>query len=699
MTALLSMNMNDNSKHIKAIDGLRALAVISIILFHIDKHWLPGGFIGVDIFFVISGFVVALSVCRLKYDHVFDYIRYFYKRRILRIYPAAFFCIVSTIIVCIIFLPNGSVSKDIYTTGFSSLFSASNFSLLFRSDPYFGTLNAFNPFVHTWSLGVEEQYYLIFPIISFALLVSANTARRKIASEIFLLILAFISFSACVYLTKFYKDFSFYMVFTRLWEFLCGFIAIYIYKRDSTIGALRALARIPMGNVASAIGAALLAIGFAFADQALFPFPWAMAAVVGTVLLSAACYQDEANWAARVLGHPAVVAIGRISYSLYLYHWVVIVLLRWTIGMDSLAAQLSAITLTLALSLLSYNFIEKPFRYAAVLKTMDDRKFYLGFFLILIATSGLLFFALINRASFAYTLTADEQRWSPYVLRPPSPGECQAKMTFTAINGGSQFDFTLRPCAGQSLNPPPSSSHIFIVGDSHAGAYRRDAARLAIETGASVSILSTNGCKPFAPVDTRIAGCDAKVDEILAKVGASMSAGDVLFLPGLYVPRYRDYWDEAVRETAPPPAGFEADDKATVERFYGVLKPLIARGLKVVFEAPKPLLRKALFRCADWYLAHNPYCAEPDPMREEIEAKRARVLGLQRRLAERAPASISVWDPLPILCPGRVCHGMINGEPLFVDADHISGYANDLLYGSLKAALVNKERPGGVRLQ
>jgi len=130
-----------------------------------------------------------------------------------------------------------------------------------------------------------------------------------------------------------------------------------------------------------------------------------------------------------------------------------------------------------------------------------------------------------------------------------------------------------------------------------------------------------------------------------------------------------------------------ATDLDDAKRRFEVLKPLIDRGMRIVIEAPKPLIKSAMFRCADKYTQWNPYCHTTLPTREDIEARRSRALAFQTHVLAHAPSSIAIWDPLPLLCPGSICQGMIGGKPLYNDTDHLSGFGNDLLYESLRTAL------------
>jgi peptidoglycan/LPS O-acetylase OafA/YrhL len=178
--------------YIPELDGLRAVAILAVLLFHLNIFpFLQGGFTGVDIFFVISGYVISRSLYNKTDGPFHKYLGGFYKRRMLRIVPALFTCLLITHFVSVLFIPSAWRSDLIHDTGLSAFFGFSNFALVFRNDGYFSPHAEFNVFLHTWSLGVEEQFYLFFPIVFFLWL---KFRKRKNAlgfiSRILLLLLA-----------------------------------------------------------------------------------------------------------------------------------------------------------------------------------------------------------------------------------------------------------------------------------------------------------------------------------------------------------------------------------------------------------------------------------------------------------------------------------------------------------------------------
>src|SRR5688572_19755919 len=164
------MPVTDDTRHryFPHIDGLRALAVLAVIAYHLDARLLPGGFTGVDVFFVISGFVVSASMAHFAGPKPLEYLGYFYARRIRRIAPALVVCLMVTGLASALFIPQAWLSDTSNAVGRWAFVGLSNFVLLRTDGDYFSPKVEFNPYTHTWSLGVEEQFYVLFPLLFFA---------------------------------------------------------------------------------------------------------------------------------------------------------------------------------------------------------------------------------------------------------------------------------------------------------------------------------------------------------------------------------------------------------------------------------------------------------------------------------------------------------------------------------------------------
>ncbi len=652
---------------------MRALAVLSVVLFHIDPLLLPGGFVGVDVFFVISGFVVAHSVYEARHSSLSSYFLGFYRRRLARILPALFAYVIVVAILGAIVIPISEASKHIEITGAASLFGVSNVVLLLRAGDYFATSSEYNSFTHTWSLAVEEQYYLLFPFISYILIVSRTVGARLRATTLLLVHLACIaSLIAAAWLTTEWQAFAFYMLPTRFWELGLGLLLrVHIDRRPAVAGR--------GWGIVGIAGLVSLLASFWWTPVTGFPFPGAIWACASTAIVIAGCWMAPAGPVSRLLSRQPFSFFGDISYSLYLWHWGVLVLMRWTIGVETADRQLLAAAAMMVLAYASYRLVE-PLRHDRRVMTWPTLPFFAAFALGGVAIAGVCIQVRAHRSDFAMTASSDAGIWSPYVWPADAPGACPVAAPTTPFAGGERTRF-IPGC------PRAGGHRLIVMGDSHAGAYRRMMHMVASAQARPITLYTMGGCR-LLDTDRRdlVPGCAAFRAAFLRDLLANARAGDILFVPGLYTPRYRDDWGVAV-----PPATLSqsahAPLPADAARSLAVLRTIAARGVRVILEAPKPTIPTALFRCADWFNRANGYCARGwEVPRREIERRRAVPLTQIEHYAAAVPHA-SVWDPLPILCEPRLCRGYRDGKPLYFDTDHLSGYGNELLFDAFAGAL------------
>lgn len=332
-------------KYRAEVDGLRAFAVIPVIFFHAGYELFSGGFVGVDVFFVISGYLITSLLIEDIEKKRFSFMG-FYERRARRILPALYFVVlVSLAISTFLLLPQALLSTA--RSALSIPFFSSNF-YFWTERGYFGAATEFKPLIHTWSLAVEEQFYIVFPVV--LLLIS----KFKKLFLIGFLVLAFIvSLSASYYVTKLHFDTAFYFPVTRAWELLIGaFCALILRKNASVLSAGKS-------EIVSCVGLILIAGGYVIFDSdTLFPYIWALVPTVGTALFIVTA--GNTRHVKRAFGWTPLVGIGVISYSLYLWHQPVFAFAR--VGDIFEDRQLLLITSSFVLAYLSYRFVESPFR-------------------------------------------------------------------------------------------------------------------------------------------------------------------------------------------------------------------------------------------------------------------------------------------------------------------------------------------------
>ncbi|MEI9928530.1 MAG: acyltransferase family protein [Sphingomonas sp.] len=430
---------------------------------------------------------------------------------------------------------------------------------------------------------------------------------------------------------------------------------------------------------ASAGGALLVIGGLVIPETLAFPVPLALLPVLGTAGLIAAIVAIPQSRAARLLGARPAVAVGRLSYSLYLWHWPVFVLFRWTVGLDATAYQLAALALAVALSIFSYVLVERPLRSSRRIAALPRGRVVLGAAagIAVSAALGVLLFGAHDRISLS--VTRDHALWYADDHPIALGAHCQVETAKAAIGGGTATSWASRDCA--------ATFAIFAPADSHGEAYAPSYRQLAGELGVPVRAYFKAGCpilKLNEPDDPRHR-CGAYLAAVLADLRARAHAGDVIFLPGLRLTRFTnqfgpDAWPDGRPDDTVSPAVY-ADVRAK-------LLALSATGATLLFEAPKPLYRVPAFRCADWFNRANPICAPGFAIsRGELERHRLPVLAAMRRLAAEVP-HVAIWDPFPLLCPADPCRALDErGRPRVFDTDHLSGWGNALVYPSLRDAI------------
>ncbi|HDS1816348.1 TPA: acyltransferase [Pseudomonas putida] len=329
------------------IDGLRALAVLAVTIFHFNKQWLPGGFVGVDVFFVISGFLITGIIYGQRSDFSFGD---FYGRRVRRILPAAAFVTVVTMIAGSFLLLPDDV-KALSESAIGATLSAANiYYWLFLDTGYFAASSDTVPLLHMWSLGVEEQFYMIWP----ALMIIAMKIGGKRLLAATAVILAIASFAVSEYFLARDPSFAYYMLPSRAGELLIGAL-LFLWKDSRSISAATA-------NVAGLVGM-IMVVGalFLLDEKKGFPGVRSIIPSVGAALLILSGI-NQANALSKLLGNPVARYIGLRSFSLYLWHWPVLAFYRYAYGEPTFIGGVICLALMCVLTLISYHLIETPFR-------------------------------------------------------------------------------------------------------------------------------------------------------------------------------------------------------------------------------------------------------------------------------------------------------------------------------------------------
>ena len=329
------------------IDGLRALAVIPVVLFHAGIAGFSGGFVGVDIFFVISGYLITSIILNEQQKDSFT-LAGFYERRARRILPALMLVVLlSAVAAWYLLLPAELVDfgESLASVGVF----ASNILFWTQSD-YFATTSEFIPLLHTWSLAVEEQFYLIFPVFMIFTLAWTKTKRLSVLTLVAILSLIF-----CEWAWRNAPEANFFLAPSRVWELMAGVLcAFYLQQaRDP---------KLLIRQLASLAGLLMLVYSIAFFDKSIpFPSLYTLIPVVGTVLII--LFTDKNTLVGKILSLPFIVGVGLISYSAYLWHQPLFVFARLN-SMDELSVMtlLGLSILAFIMAFISWRWVEKPFR-------------------------------------------------------------------------------------------------------------------------------------------------------------------------------------------------------------------------------------------------------------------------------------------------------------------------------------------------
>ncbi len=659
-------NKSSRPDYLAGIDGLRAISVLAVIIYHIEYFsFLPGGFTGVDVFFVISGYVISKSLSKKSSLRFPRYLSEFYKRRILRIAPALIVCLLITVMASVLFIPTGP-SETISKTGLAAFFGYSNLALIWHTDSYFSPLGEFNPFLHTWSLGVEEQFYLFFPLIFYLWLrFGKEKSTWGYLSRGLLVVLAVSSLIYACFETPAHHDLAFYLLLSRFWELAAGALLFQLHASNIGIANSRRTSDIFLVS-----GLLLLGIGFLYSSQDLFPFPWAIAPVLGAMLLIGGVTNtsDRLSLIHKFLQTPVMTYIGKISFPLYLWHWSIAALLRWTVGFDRLEYVLIYLIVVFLLAAASYHFIETPVRTNQYLLAQKNWKLLLSGLAVIAISYGAATYIFKSQSTISLSVTKDRYTWNAYGHMPRE-----------------QLDIsTDQDLAGRT---------IFVIGDSHSAAYRTMLKEISIQLGVETEIYEKGGCAIaglITPID-QLNDCQEYYDQTFAEVKNKAKPGDIIFMASLRMPelsgRFEPY-DEA-QATAHINRRMTPENlQAALDDADQIIDQLSIPGVHILIDAPLPIFKAPPYRCSDWFNKMNPVCSAGLTVdREFLLELRQPVMDSLETLESRHQ-NLSVWDPLFVLCEDEICAAYDDDGPLFFDGDHLTAHGNRVLTPSFRDKLL-----------
>ncbi|MBA8910877.1 MULTISPECIES: acyltransferase family protein [Aminobacter] len=643
------------------IEGLRAIAVSGVIAFHFGLSDLPGGFIGVDIFFVISGYLITRHLIQeIGRSGTVDLWR-FYGRRARRLLPASLLVIATTLAAGYFILAPSE--QQLYAKG--ALFASSyviNLWLLRWSFDYFAADTASNPFLHFWSLSVEEQFYLLWP--AFLLLVAwFRPGARGIA--LILGVVVLVSFGVSALMTSESQPWAFYFSPLRAWEFAVGGLV-------SLVVAERWASGFRFSPVMGWTGIALIAVAYLSVSET-DPFPGfiALLPVAGTAMLLLSGARKSAVGPASLLSLPPFQWTGKLSYSLYLWHWPVIVYATILWPDLTLAGRLACLAVTVGLSFLSYRYVENPVRSNGWLSAGSLRS--LGLAALLTSLGVTLSF---GAAQIAARSVGPEQK-----LIADSAARSSSARQIDSACVASLEQTKPRSC---SLGASKPQKTIVLFGDSHADHWSTPLAKIAetnnwrlvtyLKSSCSVAVVPTWNVRLMRAYSE----CDAWRQTAMKEI-ASLKPDAVIVSQfsysyvendvngGLKHLVSRDVWAGGLRAS---------------------LAALRKTGAEVVLLRDVPVHKSYLDRCVArslWQGRSSTVC--DTPRREAIDERVSKT----EQVASAGLDGVRYVDLTELFCNDTTCPAMIGGKLTFRDRHHIATPFAATLAGSMQRAIFGNQ--------
>ncbi|MFG1401628.1 acyltransferase family protein [Xanthobacter sediminis] len=641
------------------ISGLRALAVIPVVLFHANPVLAPGGYVGVDVFFVISGYLIT-SVIAAELDKGGFSLARFYDRRVRRILPAYVAMALATTLVALVLLPPALLIGYGEQLKAASTFLANRYFLSVAS--YFGPVAEEQPLLHTWSLSIEEQFYLFWPLLLAGL--AHPRLKRLRPVVVYALIAASLFLATRNAVLR--PGPAFYNFAGRAWELLLG--------ATLALGLLPRLRRPLVAEILAAAGVVMILAAVALFDRhTVFPGASALVPTLGALFVLWAGAEGRVTAAGRVLALAPLAFVGLISYSLYLWHWPILVFLRLQNGPHLSPVQVAgAVAAAVALATLSWRFVENPFRRAGFTTLRTELRSIalgLGVLAVLVATGFVLVLAqglparAPARALEAERAVADVWRGTKACLLGPNQ--------------------TVPPAGCRFGDPAAGAPQIALWGDSLANHHGPALDELARQMGFGLVQVTKAGCAPRRPEDAANAPRTKEGGVCNAFRGASLKS--ILDDPAIRIVVIGGNWGAEGRLD---------DDLASLAAVVG---EITATGRGVVLVAPAVAFASGGGHC----VARRRFMGQDDEgcglPAAEAEAGPRRVEGAFAAMA--ANPLVRVVLPRLRFCDAVACRPLVDGKVAMTDGGHLNVTGSLALRNDIGAALegllpaVSADRP------
>ena len=646
------------------LDGLRAIAVLLVIINHLNPSLLPGGFLGVDVFFVLSGFVITRSLMTPAGAETAmppgGFLLDFYRRRVQRLVPSLLACVLITALLSCLVIPDPVPSLH---TGLAALFGLSNLQLHEASTDYFGSDAALNPFTQTWSLGVEEQFYLFYPVL--ALLLGIRQCRGRLPKRFLLTLLTIAVISMGAFLAANRSDplGGYMLTHLRLWELAAGCLLVPLETWKADPHDQRRDGRI----LAIASGVALIAIpGLCGVPERELVWSTPATVLATMVVITCSCPGSPVQcW----LTHPWLTHIGRISYPLYLWHWSVISLARWSLGTEGWMVPV-LLLLMLGAAEATYRWLERPLRHGAWPGGARGTVL-LGLLLNSLAAGALALLGSWNLGPRLYagspTTSLTEGRRHQQVLGTKINAEICLLSRSSKLDGKS-FAALKSACS----SPPLGSSarpRLFVLGDSHAAALLPLENRLHAD-GIAITHLSKAGCPfPATASGHALPGCQDVQRRVARLVLEGGRPGDLVLISNYLLAHLGN--DSKSRDEFLDAGGQPIHGSSRKRRLYLLALSEFSsearqRGLGVALVGAGPRLIQRDRCLPEWFrVGRSMQSCETTFQRDQAAAWR-----LNHHLQAALPDGVAFIDPLERLCSEGCDRDRM--RRLLLDDDHLS---------------------------
>ncbi len=651
------------------IDGLRAVAVMAVLLFHGGVSSISGGYVGVDVFFVISGYLIT-SIIVSKVDKGSFSLIDFWERRVRRIIPP--------LMVVALFALIGSwwlLFPDDYKDFSESLFAitvfASNF-LFFTEAGYFAGPGELKPLLHTWSLAIEEQFYLLFPFLMMAL--AGGRARFRV-----LVIggLAIISLLLSHQMVKSAPEAAFFLLPARAWELSIGALLVFIRLSNSAPGWLREV--LSMSGLVMIIYTCLV-----YTKETRFPGISALLPCIGTGFIIFSQSPEHKTWCYKLLALKPVIFVGLLSYSLYLWHWPLLVFVRYhTTGEENMMLNVAAMAASFVLAYFSWRFVEGPIRRGEVFKTRKS-----VFVAALVAAVICIGIGLAGHLSNGFP-----NRFEPEVLSIYSGHEYYNQRRGECLNPHYMNFNPERVCTLGDTNSQ-SKPAFLAVGDSHANSMMPLLDQLSAQKGIPGLFAGYNGCPPMLGVyryDTGdLHNCDAFNRAVIERVRKESIDNVLLLGRWAFYPEDRMIGALDANGKRPenwlskgkPPA---AEARAAFEQGLEGMIAELSKTANVTLLLQVPLQDE---HTSPRYLASRKW--QGDELNtlgisvQDHTERQKRVNAFIRSLAEKPQYRLTLLDPTPYLCgvneaDKNLCPVVREGGAVYRDDDHVSTFGSQYM--------------------